>query len=276
MSEKPLLEPGKATIVSVRRLTEGERVFEIELDSGESLGHEPGQFVQVYVPGFGEAPISITSSPTKEGPFELCVRAVGNVTNALHSLEVGDNIGIRGPYGNGFDVGFFEGKDMLFVAGGLGLAPLRSLINYVVDNREDYGKVTTLYGCKTPLDLLFEGELKRWEESDVMDFSVTVDKCPVNVTWNDNVGVITELIPGIDVDPEGTYSAVCGPPVMYKFVIQELKEKEIPDNHIFLSLERRMRCGVGECGHCQIGEFYACIDGPVFNYSDIKGVEEAL
>lgn len=276
MTDRSFFEPEKATIVSVRRLTEGERVFGIEMDSGDSLDHDAGQFVQVYVPGYGEAPISITSSPTKDGPFELCVRAVGNVTNALHRMGVGDKVGIRGPYGNGFDTELFKGNDLLFVAGGLGLAPLRSLINYVIANREDYGDVNTLYGCKTPLDLLFENELEAWECCDVMNFEVTVDNCPEDVEWENNIGLITELIPKVDIDPERTYSVVCGPPVMYEFVIQELEKMDILHDHIFLSLERRMRCGVGECGHCQIGELYVCLDGPVFNYEDIKEVEEAL
>lgn len=276
MTVDTILEPDKATIVSVRNLTDMEKLFEIELDSGESLNHKPGQFVELYIPGIGEAPFSITSSPTKEGPFELCVRAIGNVTNALHRMEEGDKVGIRGPYGNGFDVEFLKDKDLLFVGGGLGLAPLRSLINYVRDNKEDYGESTILYGCKEPSERLYENELERWKGMGFFECRETVDSCPADADWDGNVGVITTLIPEVDFDPETTYAIVCGPPVMYKFVMQELDDKELPDDHRFLSLERRMRCGVGECGHCQIGGYYVCQDGPVFNYSEIKDEEETI
>lgn len=276
MNEETVLEPEKATIVSVRELTDTEKLFEIELDSGDSLGHMPGQFVELYLPGIGEAPFSVTSSPTKNGPFELCVRAIGNVTNALHRKEEGDKVGIRGPYGNGFDVKSMKGKDLLFISGGIGLAPLRSLINYVRDNKEDYGESTILYGCEKPSERLFEDELERWKELDFFDCRETVDKCPKGADWDGNVGVITTLIPDVGFDPETTYAVVCGPPVMYKFVMQELDDKDLPSDHRILSLERRMRCGVGECGHCQIGGYYVCQDGPVFNYADIKDVEEAI
>ncbi len=276
MTEDTILEPEKATIVSTRDLTEKEKLFEIELDSGESLNHKPGQFVELYLPGIGEAPFSVTSSPTKDGPFELCVRAIGNVTNALHRMGEGDKLGIRGPYGNGFDVEFLKGKDLLFIGGGIGLAPLRSLINYVRDNEEDYGESTILYGCKEPCERLYENELERWKELDFFDCRETVDSCPADAEWDGNVGVITTLIPEVDFDPETTYAIVCGPPVMYKFVMQELDDKDLPSDHRILSLERRMRCGVGECGHCQIGGYYVCQDGPVFNYAEIEDEEEAI
>lgn len=276
MTEKTILEPEKATIVSARDLTDTEKLFEIELDSGEHLNHIPGQFVELYIPGIGEAPFSVTSAPTKDGPFELCVRAIGNVTNALHRMVEGDKIGIRGPYGNGFDVEFLKGKDLLFIGGGIGLAPLRSLINYVRDNEEEYGESVILYGCKEPCERLYEDELERWKELDFFDCRETVDSCPADSEWEGNVGVITTLIPEVDFDPETTYAIVCGPPVMYKFVMQELDDKNLPANHRILSLERRMRCGVGECGHCQIGGYYVCQDGPVFNYAEIKDEEEAI
>lgn len=276
MNEEFLYEPRVATIVSKRKLTENERLFEIELDDGSELDHEPGQFVQLYLPGVGEAPISITSSPTKEGPFELCVRAVGNVTNAFHRMEEGDEIGIRGPFGNGFDVEFLEGKDILFIGGGLGLVALRSLINYVLDKKEKFGEKIILYGCKRPCEILFEEEVESWVESCDVDCRRTVDACSEGVCWNGNIGVITTLIPAVDFNPDTTYAAICGPPVMYKFVMEELDEAGLPEDHRFVSLERRMRCGVGKCGHCQVDDLYVCTDGPVFNYADIKDLGEAL
>lgn len=279
--EDSIYLPEKATIIDKKEMTERETLFEIKLDSGEELGHTPGQFVELSIPGVGEAPISISSSPTKEGSsFELCVRAVGNVTNVLHNLEVGDKIGIRGPFGNGFPVDVLRGHDLLFIAGGLGIAPLRSLIKYVFDRRDDFEDVKILYGCREPCELLYEDEVEEWRDLEDIDYRETVDKCPEDVCWEGNVGVITTLIPGVDMDVNNTYSVVCGPPIMYRFVLQELDKKNIPDDKIFLSLERRMKCGVGKCGHCQInghkGEYYVCQDGPVFNYENIKGFEEAL
>ncbi|MBN1244716.1 FAD/NAD(P)-binding protein, partial [Candidatus Bathyarchaeota archaeon] len=234
------------------------------------------QFVQVSVFGVGEAPISVSSSPTKKGTFQLCVRKVGNVTTKLHMLKIGDKIGVRGPFGHGFDTEFLKGKDLLFVAGGLGIAPLRSLFNYVLDKRKDYGRVTLLYGCKEPRELLFGDEMAALEKRDDVDFKSTVNWCPENEAWTGNIGVITTLIPQVSFDPETTYAIVVGPPIMYKFVIADLKKRNVPDDHIIISLERRMKCGVGKCGHCQINQIYVCKDGPVFNYSKIKGVPEAL
>lgn len=276
MREESIYKPESATIVGKRDLTDTEKLFEIEMDDGSELDHQPGQFVQLYIPGIGEAPFSICSSPTKDGPFELCVRAVGNVTENLHEMGEGDKVGIRGPFGNGFDVDFLVGKDLIFIGGGLGLAPLRSLINYVLDKRKNFGDATILYGCKKPCQVLFSDEIAMWEEECDVDCRKTVDKCPDEACWDGNIGVITTLIPDIDFDPETTYSVICGPPVMYKFVMQELDEIGMPEDHRFVSLERRMRCGVGKCGHCQINDLYVCQDGPVFNYDEIKDMGEAL
>ncbi|HJW65471.1 MAG TPA: 4Fe-4S dicluster domain-containing protein [Candidatus Bathyarchaeia archaeon] len=268
--------PKLATIVKKAVQTPMETLFEIKLDDGSELEHKPGQFVEVSVFGVGEAPISVSSSPTKKGTFELCVRKLGSVTSKLHTLSEGDKVGIRGPFGNGFDAKFLKGKDLLFVAGGLGMAPLRSLFNYVLDNRKDYGKVTLLYGCKEPRELLFADEMIALASREDVDFKPTVNWCPENEAWTGNVGVITTLIPQVDFDPDKTYAVVVGPPIMYKFVLHDLRERKLPDDHIIVSLERRMKCGVGKCGHCQINEIYVCKDGPVFNYSKIKGIPEAL
>ena len=278
MNEKTIsiYMPRPATIKSVKRMTEREMLFEIALDDGTSLGHKPGQFAELSILGIGEAPISVSSAPSQENTFELCVRAVGNLTSALHRLNVGDKVGIRGPFGNGFDADFLKGKDILFVGGGIGIAPLRSLINYVLSNRKDYGKVTILYGCREPCELLFDYEVAEWEKRDDVEQYLTVDSCPDGTYWDGNIGVITTLIPKADFDSSTTYAVVCGPPIMYKFVIKSLKEAGMPDDHIILSLERRMKCGVGKCGHCQINGIYVCQDGPVFNYADTKNLPEAL
>ena len=268
--------PMLATIIKKTPLTERETLFEIELDDTSGLGHKPGQFVQVSVFGVGEAPISVTSSPTKKGSFELCIRKVGNVTSALHNMNVGSKIGIRGPFGNGFDVEAMKGCDIVFVAGGLGIVPLRSLINYILDNKKDYGKITILYGCREPCELLFADEIKEWEKRTHTEPLLTVDRCPANVCWEGHIGVITTLVPHVDFTPKTVCAMVVGPPIMYRFVVQSLKEMGVRDDHILVSLERRMKCAVGKCGHCQINNLYVCKDGPVFNYADIKDLQEAM
>jgi sulfhydrogenase subunit gamma (sulfur reductase) len=264
----------KARVSAARHLTENEKLFEIGLHGGATLDHEPGQFVMVSVFGVGEIPVSIASSPTNRGSFDLCVRAVGKVTRAMHKLGAGDEVGIRGPYGKGFPIGRLEGNDLLIIAGGLGVAPLRSLINYVLDNRRDFGKVHILLGCRTPKDLLFTDELSHWQERTDVLYQCTVDRGAPD--WAGNVGLITTLIPGVDIDTARTYAVIVGPPVMYKFVLRELLHKHIPEDQILVSFERHMKCGMGKCGRCQIQNLYCCQDGPVFNYNDIKNMSEAL
>lgn len=271
---KELYYPEMAEISAVKQFTEKEKWFEITLPGGRSLGHQPGQFVQVSLFGAGEAPISVTSSPTKKGAFELCVREVGMLTKLLHGLDVGSKLGIRGPFGQGFDVEALKGKDIMIVGGGIGIVPLRSLINYVIDNRKDFGRLIILYGAKSPNELLYPDEVKIWEESKDIEFHVTVDQGTPE--WKGNTGVITTLIPPLDLDLQNTIAAVVGPPVMYKFVLMTLKTKRIPDENIYISFERRMKCGVGKCGHCQINHSYVCQNGPVYHYPEIKNLQEAI
>ncbi|MGD2206788.1 MAG: FAD/NAD(P)-binding protein [Anaerolineae bacterium] len=267
--------PTMARLLEVEQVTKLEKLFTLELPDGGHLGNEPGQFVEVSLLGIGEAPISISSSPSRSnGTFELCVRRVGDVTNAMHQLEPGAMLGIRGPFGEGFPIAKMKGKDVLFAAGGLGLAPLRSLINQVLDERGFYGRVIILYGTKNPGEILFKDELLQWAERNDVEFHMTVDRD--DEQWTGNVGVITTLFPKITVNPRNTVAATCGPPIMYRFVLMEMLGKGIPETQIYLSLERRMKCGVGKCGHCQIDKLYCCQDGPVFRYADIKGLEEAL
>lgn len=273
--EEELYFPEMVRIANIRPLTALEKVFTFELPEGKSLGHRPGQFVEVSVLGVGEAPISISSSPSRsKGTFEICVRNVGDLTSAIHKLHVGDYVGIRGPFGRGFPIEKFRGKDMLFVPGGLGLAPLRSLINQVIDERAQFGRVIILYGARNPSELLFTDELKLWSEMDGIEFHVTVDRGDAN--WTGNTGVVTTLFKKISVYPRNTIGVTCGPPVMYRFVLMEFIGKGLSEGNIYLSLERRMKCGIGKCGHCQINHIYACQSGPVFPYKEIKGLEDAL
>jgi NAD(P)H-flavin reductase len=272
---RELFTPEMGRILQIRQLTSLEKVFTIELPEGKSLGHRPGQFVEVSALGVGEAPISISSSPSRSnGTFELCIRKAGDVTGAIHRLEQGDKIGVRGPFGHGFPIEKFRGKDLLFAPGGLGLAPLRSLINQVLDERAHFGRVVILYGARNPSELLFKDELGDWAVRGDVELHVTVDRG--DETWTGNTGVITTLFPKISVYPRNTVAVTCGPPVMYRFVLMELLGKGISEGNIYLSLERRMKCGVGKCGHCQINNVYACQSGPVFAYKEIKGLEEAL
>jgi NAD(P)H-flavin reductase len=267
----------KARVIRTKQMTEHEKLFEIMLEGGEILDYEPGQFVMVSLLGIGEIPISVCSTPTRTtrtGSFKLCVRAVGKVTHSMHKLEAGDEIGIRGPYGRGFPVRILEGNDLLFIAGGLGIAPLRSLINYAFDNRRDFGKVHILLGCKSIQDMLFVDELDQWAKRMDIYYECTLDRAAPD--WEGHVGQVTTLIPGVHLEPERTCVVIVGPPIMYKFVIKELLVKKIPESQIFISLERHMKCGIGKCGRCQIQNLYCCQDGPVFSYEEVKTMGEAI
>lgn len=267
--------PVPARITAVRTLTKYEKLYTIALPPNTTLDHDPGQFVQVTLFGVGEAPISICSSPSRSnGTFELCVRNVGDLTNQMHQLGVGATIGIRGPFGRGFPMARFRGKDVLFVAGGLGLAPLRSVIYEALDHREKYNRVIILYGARTPADQLFKDELVGLAHREDVELYDTVDeKTP---GWHGRVGFVNALFAEVALNPHNTVALVCGPPVMYQYIIQDLTRLGVAEHDIWLSFERRMKCGVGKCGHCQINHLYACLDGPSLSYTEVKDLEEAL
>jgi sulfhydrogenase subunit gamma (sulfur reductase) len=274
IEKKDLYNPIPAQIVKVEKLTAIEKRFEIALSGSKPLGHKPGQFVEVSIFGYGEAPISISSSPTYTPNFELTVRNAGRLTNKMHQMEAGSFLGIRGPFGNGFDVELFTGKDMLFICAGLGLAPLKSLIEYTIAMRSAFNRIIILYGTRDPSLILYPDVIRKWQKMDDVEFHMTVDR--PDATWKGNVGVITTLIPPLKLNLRNTIATVVGPPVVYKFVIMALKSKRLPEENIYLSLERRMKCGVGKCGHCQINNTYVCQDGPVYHYPRTKNLEEAI
>ena len=242
--------PEPARIKRIEQFTEKEKFFEMELERGCSLGHDAGQFVQVSILGIGEAPISVSSPPASHNRFDLCVRAVGDVTNKMHTLNEGDIIHVRGPFGHGFDktiLKAMQGKHLLFIAGGIGYVPLRSLINAVIPDRNEYQKISILYGCRTSSERVYSKELSEINQiGENVELLETVDKGDKN--WQGNVGVITTLIPKIFLDPKTTMAVIVGPPIMYKFVLIELMKAKLPKENIYMSLERRMKCGVGKCG----------------------------
>jgi len=265
--------PQMATITKRRMLNGTELFLHLEMDSGQDLPYKPGQFVEVSLAGIGEAPISISSSPTQKG-LELVVRNVGNLTKAIHKLQVGDKLGIRGPYGTTYPIEEAKGKDLVFICGGIGLVPQRSFIRYALDHRSDYGKIIVLIGTKCYSMRLFREEIALWQERKDMTVLETIDEA--HDCWDGNVGVVTTLIPKIENELPGSLILICGPPIMYKFVLISLAEAQVPEENIYVNLERRMKCGVGKCGHCQINGKYVCQDGPVFRYSDLALVPEAI
>ncbi|MBN1280883.1 MAG: 4Fe-4S dicluster domain-containing protein [Candidatus Thermoplasmatota archaeon] len=273
--------PRSATVTRVEHFNDLDTFFEIQLDDGKPLGHKPGQFVEISLFGIGEAPFGVSSPPSDTPRFEIMVRTVGNVTSKLAQLKSGDKVGVRGPLGNGFDTTSFEGKNLIFTSGGTGMVPMRSLINFVLDpkHRKKFKNITILYGAKQPKEITFMKDVDHWKTVCDTQCEVTVDRCDEKECWNGCIGLVTTLFPKIRMDmydSKNTIAIVIGPPIMYKFVIQCLKTMGIPDENIYVSLERRMKCGVGKCGHCQINGIYTCKEGPVFNYNQIKQLPEAF
>jgi sulfhydrogenase subunit gamma (sulfur reductase) len=269
--------PRIAKILDIHPETADVKTFVLQLKddpSHSSFDFKPGQFVEVGVFGVGEVPIGLSSSPYQKGSFEITVRAVGSVTNALHRLSPDDEVGIRGPLGNSFPFEEVMGKDILFIGGGIGLPPLRSLIRSMFERRDDFGKITILYGARTPGDRTYKAELARWAAREDIEFHETVDVG--DDSWTGNIGVVTTLLKKVKVDPNRTVAYTCGPPIMIKFVIEDLLSLGFPGHHIVTTLERYMKCGVGKCRHCCIGHKYVCLDGPVFTYQQISELTERV
>lgn len=271
--------PEPARIVRTYYLTDDVKFFQVRLADMEkalSFKYDIGQFVMVSVLGAGEAPFSISSTPSRPGLLEFCIRKAGIVTNALFKLKENDLIGIRGPFGQGFPVDQMKGHDILIVMGGLGAAPLRSVLLYCLDNRDQFGRVILLHGAKRPGEMIFRDEFFALEQREDLECYLTVDTDDTG-KWTENIGVVTTLFKQCGkIDPKNTFGLVCGPPVMYKFVIKELVDLNIPKDQILMTLERRMKCGVGKCGHCAIDYIYTCIDGPVFTYWDVIHMRELI
>lgn len=245
--------------------------FTLELDPGNgyhSQAFAPGQFNMLYIFGVGEIPISISGDPTQPLPLVHTTRAVGVVTNAMRELKRGQALGVRGPFGTHWPVEVAEGQDVVIVAGGIGLAPLRPAMYRILAQREKFGKVVLLYGARTPSDILFRRQLEQWRAQFDLEVYVSVDRA--TGTWRGNVGVVTKLIPKAPFDPRNTVAFVCGPEVMMRFTVAELEKRGVLSQQIFVSMERNMKCGIGLCGHCQFGPSFVCKDGPVFPYTEVK------
>jgi NAD(P)H-flavin reductase len=259
------MHPKLFKVMKVRKETHDTFSLNLEASDGSGGFHfQPGQFNMLYLFGVGEAPISISGDPGVKKTLTHTIRAVGAVTKGMMKLKKGDSLGVRGPYGTTWPTKEAEGKDVVIIAGGIGLAPLRPVIYHLLSNREKFGKTVLLYGARTPDDLLYVQELEQWRSRFDFEVLVTVDRALGK--WQGNIEVVTRLIPKATYDPANSIAMVCGPSIMMRFTVLELMKQGLTQNQIYISEERNMKCGIGHCGHCQIEHIFVCKDGPVFRY----------
>lgn len=269
--------PEIATIIETVQETPAIKTFRVTLNNPERMKafkYEPGQVGQLSVFGVGEATFVINSPPTRMEYLQFSVMAAGEVTSRLHSLKAGDQIGVRAPLGNAFPYESMKGKNVVFVGGGIGMAPLRTLLLFMLDNRKDYGDISLLYGARSPEDMAFRYDLPDWTTRQDMKTVLTIDREAPG--WEHTVGLIPNVLLDMNPSPENTVAVTCGPPIMIKFTLQALKKLGFPDESIITTLEKRMKCGVGICGRCNIGTKYVCMDGPVFTYAELKKLPSEL
>ncbi len=267
--KKEELIPRVCVVKAIRQETSDVKTFMVvDQDGKKPFEHIPGQCAMLSIPGLGESMISITSSPTLEDHLEFSIKKVGVVTSFLHAIEPGQEILLRGPYGNGFPVDTkFKGKDLLFIAGGIGVAPLHSVINYCRAHRSDYGKLTVIYGSRTKEDLVDLQEMQEEWMKDDMDVYLTIDR--EEEGWDGHVGFVPNYVTELNLPPTMT-AIICGPPIMIHFTLGNLKSLGFQDNQVFTTLEMRMKCGIGKCGRCNVGDKYVCKDGPVFSFDELS------
>lgn len=264
------MTPNWAELVEVKQEAPGVSTYRVKFVDPvvrESYLFKPGQFNMLSVPGYGEAAISISSDIADVETIEHTIRLAGNVTNIIARLKVGDTVGIRGPYGTSWPIEASIGKDVYIAAGGIGLPPLRPVIYHIMNNRKDYGEVVVLYGARTPQDLQFMDEYETWRETGI-NIMVTVDRADEH--WDGIVGVVPLLFYQLRMDPKNSVAFTCGPEIMMRFVVYEALARRLSEEQIFVSFERNMKCGFGSCGHCQLGPYFVCKDGPVFSYQQLK------
>ena len=257
--------PQKVTIEKLKKYTSEVNLYTLKPVNGNGIEFSPGQFILLSIFGYEEAAFGIASSPFENERFNICVHNVGNLTNELDTLKAGTEVGVRGPYGNGFPLDALKGKDLIMAAGGTGIAPIASLVEYCIARPEEFNNIKLLYGVKSPTDLLFSDQLKRWGSH--LDLRLIVEK--PDREWKQPVGLITKLCTTLEIKSPDTQVVMCGPPIMYRYMVQEIAELGVDHDRIHLSLERRMRCGIGKCQHCSFDGGYVCVDGPVFNCQDI-------
>ena len=268
----PML-PRPCRIRRVRQETHDTRTVELETEGGDDgVAFKPGQFNMLYVFGVGEVPLSLSGDPARPRRLVHTTRAVGAVTRALCELKPGTILGVRGPYGQPWPLERAVGRDVVLVAGGIGLAPLRPALYEIASHRRDFGTVVLLYGSRSPEDLLFRRELERWRASSGLEVSITVDRAIG--AWPGHVGVVTMQIPRASFDPANTVALVCGPEVMMRFTAEGLRQRGVGADRIFISMERNMKCAIGFCGHCQFGPSFICKDGAVFAYERVRRLLE--
>ena len=258
--------PIRAEIIEV--ISETPTIKTIRIEPKEPITFETGQFIELTIPGIGEAPFTPSSRPAMKNIMEITIMSVGKVTEKVHELKKGDIVGVRGPFGKGYPIDSFKGKEILVVGGGCGFAPIRSLMYEFFDRSGEFKKLFFRGGCKTPQELLYRSELGDWAKRKDLDIKLTVDKG--DSEWKENVGVVTTILDGVEMDYESGIAIVCGPPVMMKFSTKKLLDMGFKEENIHLSMEKNMSCGIGKCGHCRLGIYYVCKDGPVFTYDKIK------
>lgn len=251
-------------------ITETPIIKTLELRPKEEIVFKTGQFIELTIPGFGEAPFTPSSRPSVKDRMEITVMKVGKVTEKIHQVKKGDTVGLRGPFGNGYPLDEFMGKEILVVGGGCGFAPIRSLMYSFFERSGDFKKLFFRGGCKSPKEFLYKNETAEWIKRDDLDAVLTVDSHEGDKSWKGNVGLVTTILDGINMDFKTGIAVVCGPPIMMKFATAKLVDIGFREPNIYLSMEKNMSCGIGKCGHCRIGEYYVCKDGPVFQYSKIK------
>lgn len=272
-----IYKPYLLRVIGVKDETPDVRTMKLQFineDEGRAFSFKAGQFAEYSIFGEGECTFCVASSPTRMECIECSFKLVGKVTSALRDAEIGDTVGFRGPYGNWFPIDELKGKNLLFVGGGIGLAPLRSLFWNVLDTQKDFGKITMLYGARTVADLVYKDELKMWHERDGVETVYTVDPGGETPDWDGKVGFVPTVLEQMSPSKENTMVITCGPPIMIKFAVQALEKMGFAPENIVTTLENRMKCGLGKCGRCNIGSVYVCKDGPVFTHAQIKNLPD--
>jgi sulfhydrogenase subunit gamma (sulfur reductase) len=268
------MRPELGTLVGIKNTAKDIKLLQIRLQDGAAFDHRPGQFAFVSAFGVGEVPFGLASTAQRTDLLEFAVNRVGTVTNALHDMEPGATVGVRGPMGNSFPLEQIKGKDVVVLGGGIGGAPLRPVIHSILDNRQDYGKLTIVWAARSPDLLVFTDEYEDWANAPNTDLHITVDAG--TESWTGNVGLITQLLEKVGPSHDNAVAIICGPPIMIKFTILTLQKLKFDPQQMLMTLEAKMKCGIGKCGRCNMGDKFVCIHGPVFWYTEVADFLESF